>query len=200
VTQLNSRFKGHRKGLKTPDKYEVCRILTTHFTEGICKGAHYTVQILEKLEGDGRTDRRVLDASITAKRKSRELDWMLKLRTVFPYGLNDEIGSEYKNEDRSCIGRIFPPLKRNFSRISRGAKRKSSNGLSAKDFFRKFQELLVSNIKDSLNFLRVSITSMKKAELKRLADILCDGLLEKVNSFPYCQWYSAALDCIDCRL
>jgi len=48
----------------------------------------------------------------------------LKLRTVFPYGLNDKIGSEYKNETRSCIGSRFPPLKRNFSRVSRGVKQK----------------------------------------------------------------------------
>jgi len=57
---------------------------------------------------------------------------MLKLRTVFPYGLNDKIGGEYKNETRSCIASRFPPLKRNFSRVSRGVNRKSSIGLRAK--------------------------------------------------------------------
>jgi len=155
VMQLNFRFKGHRKGIKIPEKYGGCKILTTHFNEGICKGATYTVQIVEKLEGDSRTERRALDASCTAKRKSGELHWMLKLRTVFPYGLNDKIGSEYKVETRSCIARRFPPLTRNFSRISRRANRKSSNGLSAKDFYCKLQEFLVSNIKDSLNFIRV---------------------------------------------
>jgi len=70
--QLNARFKGHRKGIKTPEKYGTCKILTSHFNEGICKDAQYTVQIVEKLEGNGRTDRQAPDPLQTSHRKSRE--------------------------------------------------------------------------------------------------------------------------------
>ena len=38
---------------------------------------------------------------------------MLKLRTVFPYGLNVCIGDEFRNEESHfAVGKIFPPLKR----------------------------------------------------------------------------------------
>ena len=48
-------------------------------------------------------------------------------------------------------------------------------------------------------FLRVSLTTMKKSELKRLPDILSEELFDKDDTFPFSQLYSAALDSIDCR-
>ena len=92
VQRLNERFTGHRQGMKSPEKHGTCKILTGHFNKGSCKGAEFSVQILEKIEGNGRTDRGAIDATQTAFRKQRELHWMLKLRTVYPYGLNDRIG------------------------------------------------------------------------------------------------------------
>jgi len=40
-----------------------------------------------------------MDLAVKPLHKARELYWMLKLRTVFPYGLNDRVGDEYKNEN-----------------------------------------------------------------------------------------------------
>ena len=68
----------------------------------LCKWASYTVQIIEKLVGNGRTVRGAIDPSETSKRRSREVHWMLKLRTVFPYGLNDRV-DEYQREDKNCV-------------------------------------------------------------------------------------------------
>ena len=96
--QLNERFQSHRKGFKTPSMQISCKILTSHFTKGICKGAGHSVQIIEKLDGDGRNGGKCLDPRSTKERKERELHWMLKLRTVYPYGLNDRVGNEFKTE------------------------------------------------------------------------------------------------------
>ena len=41
---------------------------------------------------------------------------------------------------------------------------------------------------------------MKKKELKQLAEILSDEILQKPVDFDFSQWYQAALDIIDCRL
>ena len=40
-----------------------------------------------------------IDPVRKAERKKRELHWMKTLRTVYPYGLNDRLGDEYKSED-----------------------------------------------------------------------------------------------------
>ena len=68
---------------------------------------------MEKLQGNGRTPRNAVDPKVTPLRKSRELHLMMKLRTVYPYGLNDRVGDEYmKYNPSSCIFLKFPPLKR----------------------------------------------------------------------------------------
>ena len=41
---------------------------------------------------------------------------------------------------------------------------------------------------------------MKRCELKKLGDKINDILLSKPLEFPFSQWYSMALDIIDCRI
>ena len=79
VQNLSTRFNGHRIGLKTPQKYGTCKILTTHFNSGLCKDSAYTVQILEKLEGNGRTVRNAIDVGVTSHRRARETFWIKTL-------------------------------------------------------------------------------------------------------------------------
>ena len=121
VQKLNERFAGHTIGLNKPDKYGFCKILSNHFNVGCCKNSQYHVQILEKLEGNGRTERGALDASKTQERKAKEKEWMLKLRTVYPYGLYDRIGDEFKDDHCHVqVGNKFPALSRSFPRVGRG--------------------------------------------------------------------------------
>ena len=55
---------------------------------------------------------------------------MLKHRTVFPYGLNDHIGDEFKsNDSHFAVGKRFPSLKRAQPRTSRGCLHKGKNPL-----------------------------------------------------------------------
>ena len=81
----------HVLGISNPTKYSFCKILSFHSV--------YFVQIIEKLEGTGKTSRGGMDLTVKLLRKACELYWMLKLRTVFPYGINDRVGDEYKNEN-----------------------------------------------------------------------------------------------------
>ena len=169
--QLNARFTGHRSGIKQPDKYGTCKILSQHFNQGVCKGASYSVQILEKLVGTGRTERNAIDASMTSYRKKREDYWIKLLRTAFPYGLNDRLSDDYmKDQDTSMIGLRFPPLKRSYQRVSRGVNRKGITRLNHIKFLSTLEVMLLENLKDSLIFVRMSLSSLKKNELKRLGD------------------------------
>ena len=88
--KISERFNWHRSCFKYPAHYGFCNRLSNHFSEGLCKNANYSVQIIEKLEGDGRTERNALNSQVTSLRKARETHWMLKLRTVYPFGLNKE--------------------------------------------------------------------------------------------------------------
>ena len=55
--------------------------------------------VVKGLKGNGRTVRNALDASITFRRKQPEKTSMLKLKAVYPHGLNDGLEDEYEKED-----------------------------------------------------------------------------------------------------
>ena len=199
--KLNERFNIHKTGFRHPHKHGHCRILSEHFTLGKCKGAKYTVQIIEKLEGNGRTKRGGLDAKSTQLRKSRETYWMNKLRTVYPYGLNDLTGEEFK-KDKNCdlIGVNFFPLNRSHSRISRGQTHKTPNNISSNDFFHLLNKQLIYSLPNAMNFIRVQIASLNKKSLKEIGATFLDKLNTFPSSFPHMQWYLATQDAIESKL
>ncbi len=78
------------------------------------------MRILEKLEGNGRTGpgaRDPLDPTSKRIRRAREKRWMLKLRTVFPFGLNDKVDGEWirRSDDATPVSTKFPKLCRSES-------------------------------------------------------------------------------------
>ena len=199
--QLNVRFNGHRMGLNNPKKYGTCKILSNHFNKGVCKGSNYHVQVIEKIEGSGRTERNAIDPKETSFRRKREDFWMKTLRTVHPYGLNDRVGDDFmRDQATDRIGLKFPPLKRSFDRRNRRVKRTGNNRFKHDVFLKDLEEMLVHDIKNALNYIRTSLTCLRKSELKRLGDKITDFISAKPLDFPFSQWYSVALDIIDCRL
>ena len=60
--RINERFNWHKECFKNPMKYGYFWILLHHVHKLVCKNAPYTVQILDKLGGNGSTTRGVLDA------------------------------------------------------------------------------------------------------------------------------------------
>ena len=66
----------------------MCKWLAEHFSTGISKNAKYSVQIIEKWQGNGRASRGAIDLGEAVLRRKRKTKSMLKLRTVYPYGLN----------------------------------------------------------------------------------------------------------------
>ena len=68
------------------------------FSSGPCKGAAHFAQVIENWEGDGHLPNQGgEDQDLSRKRKKQEDHWMLKLRTIYPYGLNESL-----NEPRFC--------------------------------------------------------------------------------------------------
>ena len=58
---LNKRYNWHNSCFRNPTAYPFCKISNTHFSKVYCKGSSYTVNIIEKLEGTGRTKRNTID-------------------------------------------------------------------------------------------------------------------------------------------
>ena len=198
--KLNERFNCHRSGFKHPDKYGFCHILSDHFNKGVCKDASYSVQILEKLEGNGRTERNALDPSVTSIRKDREMFWIYQLRTLYPYGLNDRIGNEYKNDNtHRLVGKRFPPLNRTCPRIRRGIAHNNALSMEPSIFIQNLNDKLSNDLANTPNFIRTTLLKYKKSKLKKIATLLYDELSVSNNDI-YQQWYLAALDIIECKL
>ena len=201
--KINERFNLHRSGFRYPANYGYCKRLSNHFSEGLCKNANYHVQIIEKLEGNGRTGRKALDTQVTSLRKARETHWMLKLRTVYPYGLNDRIGDEHRNTTGvSMIASRFPSLKR--SAPSRGVERRRPMNPSilfnADNFHESFKIILTDNLPNSMNYIRIQLASMRKSSLRKLHTLLNDEVSSKADNFILAQWYNAAIDIIESKL
>ena len=84
---------------------------------------------------------------------------MLKLRTVYPYGLNDRVGDEYKTENSHvAVANKFPSLSRKNVRVKRGVARHGNNNMTPVRFITEFKEKLHHSLKDVLNFIRVSLS------------------------------------------
>ena len=199
--KLNERINTHISNLKHSEKNGFCKILSTHFTSGLCKDAGFKVQLLEKLPGDGRTGRKAIDPSCTSFRKQRERFWMLKLRTVYPYGLNDRVGDEYKTADTHiAVGSKFPNLGRKHARLKRGVLRKGTNNLTPNKFVTDFKNHLDNCIEDTSNFIRVSLSSMKKSGLREVFNVLDTEYSTLPSSFPHAQWYLLIFDAIESKL
>ena len=201
VQKLNERFAFHNTCILYPNKYGFCRILSSHFNKGPCKNAEYSVQIIEKMEGSGRTERGAINIKASSERKEREKYWMLKLRTVYPYGLNDRIGDEFKHvQNHSCVGKNFFALERQYQRLSRGRFRSSTEGLSIDIFLSTLKHHLENNISLTMNYIRISLSSMKKSKLKELHIIISNEIAEQQNDFMFLQWYLAIIDVIESKL
>ena len=82
MQKLRDRISHHRSCIKHPEKDQTCRRLSDHFSKGCCKGSTFTVNIIEKLPGDGRDSSGVEDLGTSVDRRAKEKHHMPTLRTV----------------------------------------------------------------------------------------------------------------------
>ena len=58
--------------------------------ETSCKHYSFSYQIIEKLSGTGYRADGTIDAEMSKVRKDKEDIWIKKMRSIFPYGLNEK--------------------------------------------------------------------------------------------------------------
>ena len=194
IQPLNERINTHRTSKSG------CEHCIKHCKE-TCNGYNFSFQILEKLPGNGYRPNGEIDSEMLTLRKSHEDMWMKRLRTIYPYGLNEKAND--KESDSSvlepAIGRLFPPLSRHGSRTvrSRENRNEKSSQLTCTEFFEKVEYLLANDILNSFNEIRKSLNLIKKNVLKEIAF----HIMERDLPFheKYFQWYHYILDIIDTK-
>ena len=126
---------------------------------------------------------------------------MLKLRTVYPYGLNDRVGDEWTGA-RECsdIFSKFPSLKRVKERQKIRTKRPTGNEFIVDNFIYIVNESLKTNRTNTMNLIRVLLSSLRKAHCRILYDRVNDFLSAKNEDYLWFQFFDAALDIIKSKI
>ena len=91
---LHLRMAGHRSNKQG------CRYVVTHYNSCYpeINENKFSIQIIEKLEGNGYKNG-FIDEDMKKERQNKENDYIIKLRTLHPYGLNAKAkGKNLRNE------------------------------------------------------------------------------------------------------
>ena len=118
---------------------------------------------------------------------------MDELRTLFPYALNDRIGDEFKTDNKHmllldfylCQENIVVPIVIKITKVF-------------PVFY--YKNLVNTSIKGAPDFIRISISSMKKSYLKITHELLRTKLCDSPPDFIFCIYYHQAIDLIKSKI
>ena len=193
--KLNLRMNGHRTAK------DGCRHEIHHYKEA-CNGYNFQYQILEKLPGNGYNSSGEVDPDMLTIRKAKEDEWIKKLRTIYPYGLNESASDKETDSSvlHQAVGKLYPPLPRGSrSYRSRENRNNHSSKLSAIEFFEIVEDHIRNDIHNSFNEIRKTLNLVQKKVLKEIAFQIMEN-----DSLPLFetrfQVYHYILDIIDTKL
>ena len=164
TTSFNLRMNTHRTSVSG------CEHVIDH--KKICTGCKFSYQILEKLAGTGYNDDDIVDCDITKLRQTREDFWIKRLRTLYPYGLNEKAFDKVSSstDQTTFIGELFPPLDRNKERPTRARHRNNKCEItSAASFFIFINDQFDRNLPTLFNNVRITLNKLPKKLLKQIA-------------------------------
>ena len=98
-----------------------------------------------------------------------ERKWALKLRTYYPYGLNEKGfgGNNNSNTDKVTVEKIFPLHPKTGIRQIRSELQRNHVGSSCcKDFAKKEDDIFLNNLYNSFNMIHIMVDNTKKEILK----------------------------------
>ena len=207
VQKFNTRMAQHRRSTPMDSGTYGCKVLSEHFKGFPCCGFGFSCQIIQKLPGDGRDLSGTIDSTETVARRKIEDDWMCKLRTVWPYGLNDKCrGKLWTNmDDDVFVAReLFPKLPSK-SQFRKRGHQASGNDVSADALLQNINNICNCNldipcVKCVLNYTRCKIQTIPKSTGKKLS-LLVHELIhqnQEQNKLPL-QYYTAILDMLNSK-
>ena len=98
------------------------------------------------------------------------------------------------------FARKFSSLPRKHHRTSRGTLHKGISRLQPDDFVNTLCNMFNKNLSEVPNFIRISLSSMKKSNLKIFHQFLCDILDDNPSICLFKQYFRQALDFIESKL
>ena len=91
-------------------------------------------------------------------------------------------------------------MPRKYSRANRGKSHKCVPRLLPQQFVKDLNQILNTSIKDAPNFMRISISSMKKSYLKITHQLLSRKLWDSPSDFIFSIYYHQAIDLIKSKI
>jgi len=175
-----------------------CEIFIDHFSS-CCPGQSFRIQVIEVFEGDGYTNGRV-DEDMRRVRREREDWWMKTLRTIYPYGLNDQ---HKKKHSTSSVGLLFFPLTRYAPRSTVRNRNKNRHLITKQTSECVYNELklLITSFNPQPQYARIIRTKLSSLDTKTLKNIW--NLTEYNNIFhndKFIRWKDLILDIIDTKI
>ena len=206
---LHKRANGHPSGKLGQTG---CKLLTEHMNSYPCSGYGFSVQVLQIFLGTGRMDSNEVDPSQTSDRVSVEENWMVKLRTVYPYGLNDRCKGKYwtdKPEEVYTARSLFVKLDRSTNNPPVRCLKSHRNALPINICLSELENACLcpqnSNVEDPkpcapciLNFARVTIPRLTKPIAKKLGNLILENIFQRESILPK-QFYETILDMINSK-
>ena len=192
---LSQRMNSHRSST-TGCEHKINHVKT-------CTGCKFSIQIIEKLQGSGYDELNDLDPEQTSNRLIREDFWIKRLRTLYPYGLNEKAldkASEASNVQKA-VGRLYPPIDRHVNRPVRSrVKKKLPCKQSALSFFEALDKWYSEDPKKVFNNVRKVLDHMKKRVLREIVSYIIDDANQHFLVEGRDQCYHYIVDIIDTKL
>ena len=155
-----------------------------HFNNGPCKNAEFSCRIIQTIDKPARIngDKGPLDPETSRFRRKKEDDWIRKLQTLYPYGLNNRMGKNSDQREDNPVKVLLQPRRRRRKRKRRFRPKKET--VKAEDIYVEitgnFTNMDISMDTDAINSSIVSarkkIPQMKKKEVRRLGKIALDDI------------------------
>ena len=119
---------------------------------------------------------------------------MIELVVVLSTLVKQFLGGRQKQATFHRLPRLFQR-----DQTYRHVSRKGIKILNYKQFITNLNNYLKDDLPDALNYIRVSLASIKN-HLKQIADHINDFLNDQSSQFFYNQWYLMTLDVIETKL
>ena len=185
---LSRRFNDHRSKIRNHSDDQRETFLINHFNTGPCTGAEYKCSILQTIDKPAKVNGKI-DPVTKKYRRKMEDTWMVKLHTVYPYGLNNRFGKNKDQKDlEEAVHVDFNRRRSKKKRRQRGKRRRKTGFALAEDVYKelvyKFTLPTLSDTQDinkAVSEALKVIPQLRKSEVKKIGELALEDLYNDTN-------------------
>ena len=187
---LQRRFSDHKSRIRKHTSKKKETFLIRHFNEGTCSGANYTCRVLQTIDKPARHSNGKVNWTTTRYRKQKEDEWMEKLHTIYPYGLNNRHGKNKDQEDEAeTVVRTVFTKKR--TKRKRGKRvRRRSTFIKGEEFYKGIIDVFDSSscrdtelVNKAVIEVHKRIPQLRLSEVKKVGELALEDTRQE-NDVP----------------